>query len=212
MAVKLVKPINYKNIKQITDEDFEKQLKFLGINANFAVALSGGPDSLALLYLAKNFAKKNNLKFVVTSIDHRLREDSSKEIEWIRKLMKKEKVSFVSRKVIKKIGSSNTLSTARKHRYKLLADVCKKNKFKYLLTAHHLDDEIETFLMRLIRGSGIKGLSSLKPVSKYKGGKISIVRPLLKYSKKCLIKYLACLLYTSPSPRDATLSRMPSSA
>ena len=58
MAVKLVKPINYKNIKQITDEDFEKQLKFLGINENFAVALSGGPDSLALLYLAKNFAKK----------------------------------------------------------------------------------------------------------------------------------------------------------
>ena len=191
MAVKLVKPINYKNIDKITDEDFEKELKFVGVNTNFAVALSGGPDSLALLYLAKNFAKKNNLKFIATSIDHRLREDSSKEIKWIKKLMKKEKVSFVSRKVIKKISSSNTLSTARKFRYELLIDVCKKNKFKYLLTAHHLDDEIETFLMRLIRGSGIKGLSSLKPVSKYKGGEISIVRPLLKYSKKCLIKYLA---------------------
>ncbi len=191
MAVKLVKPINYKNINKITDADFEKQLKLLGVNANFAVALSGGPDSLALLYLAKNFAKKNNLKFTAVSIDHRLREDSSKEIDWIKKLMKKEKVSFVSKKVIKKISSSNTLSIARKHRYKLLTDLCKKNKFKYLLTAHHLDDEIETFLMRLIRGSGIKGLSSLKPVSKYKGGEISIVRPLLKYSKKCLIKYLA---------------------
>ena len=191
MVVKLVKPINYKNIKKITDADFEKQLKFLGVNANFAVALSGGPDSLALLYLAKNFAKKNNLKFSAVSIDHRLREDSSIEIKWIKKLMKKEKVSFVSKKVVKKISSSNTLSAARKHRYELLTDVCRKNKFKYLLTAHHLDDEIETFLMRLIRGSGIKGLSSLKSVSKYKGGEISIVRPLLKYSKKCLIKYLA---------------------
>ena len=49
MVVKLVKPINYKNIKKITDADFEKQLKFLGVNANFTVALSGGPDSLALL-------------------------------------------------------------------------------------------------------------------------------------------------------------------
>ena len=64
MAVKLVKPINYKNIKKITDTDFEKQLKFLGINANFTVALSGGPDSLALLYLAKNFAKNNNLIYI----------------------------------------------------------------------------------------------------------------------------------------------------
>ena len=191
MVVKLVKPINYKNIKKVTDADFEKQLKFLGVNANFAVALSGGPDSLALLYLAKNFAKKNNLKFTAVSVDHNLRVDSSKEIEWIKKLMKKEKVSFVTKKVRKKISSSNTLSTARKHRYELLTDVCRKNKFKYLLTAHHLDDEIETFLMRLIRGSGIKGLSSLKSVSKYKGGEISIVRPLLKYSKKCLIKYLA---------------------
>ena len=191
MVVKLAKPINYKNIEKITDADFEKQLKFLGVNANFAVALSGGPDSLTLLYLAKNFAKKNNLKFIAVSIDHRLRENSSIEIKWIKKLMKKENVSFVSKKVIKKISSSNTLSTARKHRYELLIDVCRKNKLKYLLTAHHLDDEIETFLMRLIRGSGIKGLSSLKPVSSYKGGEISIVRPLLKYSKKCLIKYLA---------------------
>ncbi len=191
MVVKLVKPINYRNIEKITDTDFEEQLKLLGINSNFVIALSGGPDSLALLYLAKNFVKKNNLKFVAVSIDHKLRLDSSKEIEWIRKIMRKEKVSFVSKKVTKKISSSNTLSTARKYRYELLTDVCKKNKFKYLLTAHHLDDEIETFLMRLIRGSGIKGLSSLRPVSKYKGGEISIVRPLLKYSKKSLIKYLA---------------------
>ena len=193
MAVKLVKPINYKNIEKITDADFEKQLKLLGVNSKFIVALSGGPDSLALLYLAKNFAKKNNLKFTAVSIDHNLREDSSKEIEWIKKLMKKEKVCFVTKKVKKKISSSNTLSKARKHRYELLTDVCKKNKFKYLLTAHHLDDEIETFLMRLIRGSGIKGLSSLKPVSKHKGGEINIIRPLLKYSKKCLIKYLATI-------------------
>ena len=138
MVVKLVKPINYKNINKITDADFEKQLTHLGVNSKFIVSLSGGPDSLALLYLAKNFAKKNNLKFIVISIDHKLREDSSKEIEWIKKLMKKEKVSFVTKKVKKKISSSNTLSTARKYRY--------------------------------------------------------------------------CLLYTSPSPRDRTRSRMPSSA
>ena len=52
MAVKLVKPINYKNIEKITDADFEKQLKLLGVNSKFIVALSGGPDSLALLYLS----------------------------------------------------------------------------------------------------------------------------------------------------------------
>ena len=60
-----------------------------------------------------------------------------------------------------------------------------------MLTAHHLDDEIENFLMRLIRGSGVKGLSSLKVKSRYKNTKLILVRPLLEYSKKSLIQYLS---------------------
>ena len=116
MAVKVVKSVNHKNIEKITDVGFENQLKLLGVNSKFIVAVSGGPDSLALLYLAKNFAKKNNLKFIAVSIDNNLREDSYKEIEWIKKIMKKEKVSFVKKKVKKKIRIYNTISIDRKHR------------------------------------------------------------------------------------------------
>ena len=89
MAVKLVKPVNYKNIEKITDAGFENQFKLLGVDSKFIVALSGGPDSLALLHLAKNFGKKNNLKYIAVSIEQNLREDSYKEVESIKKLMKK---------------------------------------------------------------------------------------------------------------------------
>ena len=81
------------------------------------------------------------------------------------------------------------METARNKRYELLTRKCKQLKIRYLLTAHHLDDQIENFFMRLVRGSGLKGLSSISRISKKNN--IVLVRPLLDYSKKSLIKILA---------------------
>ena len=191
MAVKLVKPINHKKVVKITDQDFEVKMNQLRINSDIAIAVSGGPDSLALLHLANSFAKNKKINLITLSVDHGLRSESSKEIEWIKKISKKNQINFHSIKIKKKISESNTLSKARMLRYSALSKYCIEKKIKYLLTAHHLDDEIENFLMRLIRGSGVKGLSSLKYKSRYKNTSLVLVRPLLSCSKKSLISYLS---------------------
>ena len=191
MAVKLVKPINHKKVVKITNQDFEAKMRELRVNSDIAVAVSGGPDSLALMHLSNRYALNNNINLTVLSIDHGIRAESSKEIVWLEKIAKKNKINFYSTKLKKKINSSNTLSKARTFRYEALSKYCNKKKIKFLLTAHHLDDEIENFLMRLIRGSGIKGLSSLKVKSRYKNTKLILIRPLLEYSKKSLIAYLS---------------------
>jgi len=191
MAVKLVKPINHKKVVKITNQDFEAKMRELRVNSDIAVAVSGGPDSLALMHLSNRYALNNNINLTVLSIDHGIRAESSKEIVWLEKIAKKNKINFYSTKLKKKINSSNTLSKARTLRYEALSKYCNKKKIKFLLTAHHLDDEIENFLMRLVRGSGIKGLSSLKVKSRYKNTKLILVRPLLEYSKKSLIQYLS---------------------
>ena len=191
MAVKLVKPINHKKVVKITNQDFEAKMRELRVNSDIAVAVSGGPDSLALMHLSNRYALNNNINLTVLSIDHGIRAESSKEIVWLKKVAKKNKINFYSTKLKKKINSSNTLSKARTLRYEALSKYCNKKKIKFLLTAHHLDDEIENFLMRLIRGSGVKGLSSLKVKSRYKNTKLILVRPLLEYSKKSLVAYLS---------------------
>ena len=191
MAVKLVKPINHKKVVKITNQDFEAKMRELRVNSDIAVAVSGGPDSLALMHLSNRYALNNNINLTVLSIDHGIRAESSKEIVWLEKIAKKNKINFYSTKLKKKINSSNTLSKARILRYEALSKYCNKKKIKFLLTAHHLDDEIENFLMRLIRGSGVKGLSSLKVKSRYKNTKLILVRPLLEYSKKSLVAYLS---------------------
>ena len=191
MAVKLVKPINHKKVVKITNQDFEAKMRELRVNSDIAVAVSGGPDSLALMHLSNRYVLNNNINLTVLSIDHGIRAESSKEIVWLEKIAKKNKINFYSTKLKKKINSSNTLSKARTLRYEALSKYCNKKKIKFLLTAHHLDDEIENFLMRLVRGSGIKGLSSLKVKSRYKNTKLILVRPLLEYSKKSLIQYLS---------------------
>ena len=191
MAVKLVKPINHKKVVKITNQDFEAKMRELRVNSDIAVAVSGGPDSLALMHLSNRYALNNNINLTVLSIDHGIRAESSKEIAWLEKIAKKNKINFYSTKLKKKINSSNTLSKARTLRYEALSKYCNKKKIKFLLTAHHLDDEIENFLMRLIRGSGVKGLSSLKVKYRYKNTKLILVRPLLEYSKKSLVAYLS---------------------
>tara|TARA_B100000401_G_scaffold436209_1_gene379256 strand:- start:918 stop:2006 length:1089 start_codon:yes stop_codon:yes gene_type:complete len=191
MAVKLVKPINYRSTANITALDFQNIMRNLKICKDFAVAISGGPDSLALVLLSDQYAKDNRLKFTAISIDHSLRSDSKNEIKWIERLMRKYKIKFISLKVKGQKPKSNVMSYARDNRYSLLTQHCKKSKITFLLTAHHLDDEIENFFMRLIRGSGIKGLSSSSVKHTHRKSGVKIIRPLLSYSKKTLIKYLA---------------------
>ena len=95
MAVKLVKPINYGSAGNITALDFQNIMRNLKICKDFAVAISGGPDSLALVLLSDQYAKDNRLKFTAISVDHSLRSDSENEIKWLERLMRKYEIKTV---------------------------------------------------------------------------------------------------------------------
>ena len=169
----------------------------------FLVAVSGGPDSLALTALAKFYSYENKCKIYYVLVDHNLRKGSSKEANSVKKLLKKHKITLnilKNEKLIKK----NIQSEARLIRYNLLEIFCKKKKIKTILTAHNLEDQVETFFIRLSRGSGLHGLSSMKPVNKINGN-INLVRPLLDFKKIQLIKISKVIFgrfYKDPSNKN----------
>jgi tRNA(Ile)-lysidine synthase len=159
----------------------------LDINAKLAVAVSGGPDSLALAFLTKCYSLKNNIKVSYFIVDHKLRKESTSEAKIVKKVLKKIDINC---KIISWNGkkpSRNLQSVARDKRYYLLANECKKNDIKNLLLGHHLDDLSENFLIRIVRGSGLNGLISFNKKTKYKDQNLNILRPLLDLEKKDLI-------------------------
>ena len=164
---------------------FEKKLISFK-KRNFLVAVSGGPDSLALAALVKSFNYNNSCKVYYVLVDHRIRKNSSKEANSVKKLLRKYKITLnilKNKKLIKK----NIQGEARAIRYDLLTNFCKKKKINIILTAHNLEDQVETFFIRLSRGSGLQGLSSMRQINKIKGN-INLVRPLLDLKKIQLIK------------------------
>ena len=183
-ALKLNKLFSNKKISFIYS-NFKSQLN-LSIKKNtFLVAVSGGPDSLALSALSRVFSKEQKVKVHYVLIDHGIRANSSKEAFSIKKLLQKRKINLTILKNKKKINK-NIQSHARTIRYDLLLSYCKKHRIKFIMTGHHRDDQIETFLIRLSRGSGIQGLSSMSKITKLDSG-TKLFRPLLNENKKDLL-------------------------
>ena len=177
----------FKNYKDLSDIFLNFKNKLNNQKKNkYVVAVSGGPDSLALVALTKayNFFRKTSFYYVL--IDHNIRKNSNHEAHKVKKLLKKENINlkiFLNKKKIIK----NIQSEARVARYDILSSYCKKNRVKVLLTAHNLEDQVETFFIRLSRGSGLRGLAAMKPLSKL-NNQVSLFRPLLDTKKKFLIK------------------------
>ena len=127
--------------------------------------------------------KKNKIYYVL--IDHGIRTHSFKEALSVKNLLKKKGINLIILKNKKKI-SKNIQSHARMVRYELLLNYCSKHKIKFIMTGHHKDDQIETFLIRLSRGSGIQGLSSMNKMTKL-NKETKLFRPLLEVNKEDLI-------------------------
>ncbi len=152
-----------------------------------AVAVSGGADSMALVRLAKIWADNYNKQIIGLTVDHQLRPESSNEAKKVLKWLENINVKgyILTWKGVK--PNANIELIAREARYNLLFEFCKKNNIKTILLAHQKDEQAETFLLRLARGSGVYGLSAMKNVN-YRQN-IALVRPLLAFSKKQLINY-----------------------
>ena len=164
---------------------YKKYEANLNIDENFIVAVSGGPDSLALSFLSKVYSLKNSLNPKYFLVDHKLRENSTSEANNVRKSLKKISVNLNILNWKGPKPETNIQSVARDKRYNLLIERAKKFKINHILVGHHLDDLFENFFIRIIRGSGLKGLVSLG--KKTQQDKIDIIRPLLDLSKNDLI-------------------------
>tara|TARA_B110000967_G_C18767774_1_gene501350 strand:+ start:29 stop:1063 length:1035 start_codon:yes stop_codon:yes gene_type:complete len=180
---KILSNLNNKKISK-TFKEFSNSLN---IEENLAVAVSGGPDSLALAFLAKCYSLKNKIKVKYFIVDHKLRKESSLEAKTIKDMLKKIDIDCKILPWNGKKPSKNIQAIARDKRYSLLVKECNKNDIRYLLLGHHVNDLLENFLIRLVRGSGLNGLISFNKNTKYKDQKLAILRPLLDIEKKDLI-------------------------
>jgi tRNA(Ile)-lysidine synthase len=181
----------------------------LPVNDNFIVAVSGGPDSLALSFLAKIYSIKKSKDIKYFIVDHKLRSNSTVEARTVQKKLKNFsiKLNILTWKGVK--PTRNIQSIAREKRYKLLTDAAKMNGIQNILLGHQLDDLFENFFIRILRGSGLKGLISLdKETHK---DQINLIRPLIKIDKKDLI-YLTNNIFgtyiNDPSNEDDKFKRV----
>jgi tRNA(Ile)-lysidine synthase len=154
----------------------------------FAVAVSGGADSLALLVLAKKWAEEKNHKIVALTVDHGLRSESAAEAEYVAKICKQSLIEHYTLKWQHSGVTSNIQETARAARYELLTELCNSRGILHLLTAHHVDDKIENFFIRLSRGSGLMGFAEHNI---HYHNNIEILRPFYNFTKDDCFKIVA---------------------
>ena len=147
---------------------------------------SGGPDSMFLLHALLKLRDKYKLRIVSAHVNHNVRVESDSEQVFLMNYCKEHNVAFEAMK-IENYGDDNFHNQARNIRYNFFEDVVKKYDAKYLMTAHHGDDLMETVLMRIVRGSTLKGYSGF---DKYvDNGSYKIVRPLVFLTKAYIKEY-----------------------
>ncbi len=175
---------------KLTNKEFIKNIEkkyTFEKKPSVAVAVSGGPDSMSLLFLVNAFIKYKKGNLIALIVDHRIRKNSKEEAKYISTYLHKNNITSQILSVNKDNVSKKSMNEARNNRYNLLTDFCIKNNILHLFIAHHKDDNLETFLNRKIAGSDFYGLKSMSELSLY--NKVLMIRPLLNLSKDKLIDY-----------------------
>lgn len=169
-----------------------------------ALAVSGGADSLALMKLG---AEAFRARVQVLSVDHGLRAEAASECALVARLARDLGVPQQTLTLAVARGG-NVQARARKARYAAMADWCRAHAVPLLLTAHHADDQAETLLMRLARGSGASGLSGIR--ARVEMGGVTVLRPLLAWRRDQLAGIVAAAGWSpvqDPSNRDPAHDR-----
>ena len=156
-------------------------------NDCIVVATSGGPDSMCLLHLLCELKDKLSLKLIVAHVNHKLRRESEEEALFVREVCLENNLIYEYMEILE-YNDDNLENDARIKRYEFFAKLVKKYHAKYLMTAHHGDDLMETILMRLTRGSSLKGYSGFK--KELKEENYTIIRPLITETKKDIETYM----------------------
>ncbi len=154
---------------------------------HIAVGVSGGPDSMALVYLLNNWIKKKDGKLSALIFDHMLRSNSKEEAKFVNTMLKIYKINSYLIKVKKNTKIKNNMAQARANRFEGLINFCKKRNILHLFLGHQFDDNLETYLIRRVNGSNLEGLSSMSMVTTI--DKTQILRPFISLNKKYIINF-----------------------
>ncbi len=174
---------------------FEARLRekdFFRSGDRILVACSGGPDSVTLTHLLSRLASKNRWRLGMLHYDHRLRTASKADERFVRELARKLRLDYyrssgdVKREALR--TKTSIEEAARKMRYDFFLKTAKRLKVTKVALAHTLGDQAETVLMRLLQGTGLRGLQGIRETNKLCG--ISFIRPLLGFTKKELLGFL----------------------
>ena len=168
------------------DEAYSFLVNDIGICDSVIVACSGGPDSMALLSLVVRIRNELGLNVIVAHVNHNVRSESESEKDFVYNYCISNDLIFEYMK-IDDYSSDNFENEARIKRYCFFDSLVKKYNCCYVLTAHHGDDLMETILMRIVRGSSLKGYSGFSRVSSRDGYKI--LRPLIHMTKEEILNY-----------------------
>ena len=157
------------------------------------VAVSGGPDSVALLHILAELSGRYDIELAVAHLNHMLRgKEADRDARFVRKMADDLSLPFIIEEVnVKNIAKARKMSieeAAREARYDFYSRAAAKFGAARIATGHTLDDQAETILMRLLKGSGSLGLSGIP--YKRKSGNILVIRPLLDVTRKTIDKYL----------------------
>ncbi|MDD2927590.1 MAG: tRNA lysidine(34) synthetase TilS [Candidatus Omnitrophica bacterium] len=154
------------------------------------VAVSGGTDSVCLLYLLQDLSRLLGFKLQVAHLDHMLRKGSAKDSEFVRRLGVKLGIPVVIGKVnVRRLAKKGSLEEiARNARLMFLLKVAKGIKADKIALAHNLDDQAETVLMRILRGTGLYGLAGILPKRKLYG--FTVIRPLIRVQRREIEAFL----------------------
>ncbi len=196
-------------------EALEKCFVNVSTQTDVALAVSGGPDSMALLLLVDRWRRARLRQehrapdLTIFAIDHGLRPAAMDECQFV---ADKAKALGYDAHILRwegEVPSTRIQEMAREIRYQLLAEACHLRNIKTVMTAHHLDDQAETVLMRLARGSGVDGLCAIAVQSRRYG--LGLLRPLLEFEKAellALLKENDWDYMTDPSNKDSRFERV----
>lgn len=175
---------------QIEEAFFQKNPLSRWKDYPILIAVSGGADSVALLRLFHHFREQSGLKLFVAHANHQLRDaESDGDENFVQELCQTLRIPYVTKRLEIQRTSEGLETDARRARYAFLEETAENLGCRYLATAHHRDDQIETILYRILRGTGVAGLAGMSKARRLNDA-VTLIRPLLSFSRVEILSYL----------------------
>lgn len=167
-----------------------KRYEMLEKGDSVLLCVSGGPDSVFLVHSFLYLGKEFGVRLFIANLDHGIRGiDSVKDSLFVKRIAEKNHIKLFFKKLkLKADGKHSIEEIARRDRYDFFKSVSLKSKISRIATAHTLDDQAETVLMRVIKGTSLKGITGIPPVRS--DGSVSFIRPLIELEKRDIVAFL----------------------